>query len=456
MTTWWAEFAWLGGERAEPGVLIETDGDRIVAVTSGVDSPPDGVSRLDGLVLPGLVNGHSHAFHRALRGRTQADRGSFWTWRERMYAVATRLDPESYHRLARATFAEMLLAGITTVGEFHYVHHRPDGAPYDDPAAMGDAIVRAADEAGIRLTLLDTCYLTGGFGTDTTHVPLSAEQRRFGDGTAERWAVRASSARERFTSATVRVGAAVHSVRAVPGLELPVVAAWAREHEAPLHVHLSEQPAENADCERVYGRTPTRHLAENGVLGRSTTAVHATHLTDEDVELIARERTSVCFCVTTERDLADGVGPSVELAAHGVPLTLGSDSHAVIDLFEEARGVELDERLVSRNRGHFTAAELLTAATLDGAGSLGWDDAGRLAVGMVADFVSVRLDSVRTAGYAPDSVLETVAFAATAADVSDVVVGGRIVVSGGRHIALPDVAGELRRSIAAVTEEISA
>ncbi|WP_341719323.1 formimidoylglutamate deiminase [Micromonospora sp. FIMYZ51] len=446
---WLAEYAWLPGQAAPtPDVLIETVDGRIAEVTpltpagrpaAGVDVFAD-VVRLPGLTLPGLANAHSHAFHRALRGRTHDGRGDFWTWRDQMYAVTDRLDPESYLALARAVYAEMALAGITCVGEFHYLHHGPGGTAYDDPNAMSAALVEAAAHAGIRLTLLDACYLTAAVDGQ----PLTGAQRRFGDGDALRWADRVNG----FTpdGEHARLGAAIHSVRAVPAEQLATVAGWAQGRNAPLHVHLSEQPAENDACRAVHGHTPTRLLADHGALGPSTTAVHATHPTSGDVSLLGESRTGVCLCPTTERDLADGIGPARRLADAGIPLSLGSDSHAVIDPFEEARAVELDERLRTRKRGHFTSAELLTAASTAGHAALGWTDAGQIAVGDRADLVTVRLDSVRTAGVDPAGVW----FAASAADVSQVVVDGRVLVRDGEHLTV-DVPAELAAAIAAVS-----
>ena len=377
-------------------------------------------------MLPGLANAHSHAFHRALRGRTHGDRGSFWTWRERMYEVAARLDPDSYYTLARAVYGEMALAGITCVGEFHYLHHNPDGTPYADPNAMGDALASAARDAGIRITLLDTLYLASGVDGR----PLEGVQRRFGDGDLDGWAARVSAL---SPAEHVVHGAALHSVRAVPARFLDGLAG-----RSPLHLHLSEQRAENEQCQAVHGCTPTELLHRHGVLGPGTTAVHATHLTDGDIKLLGG--TGVCLCPTTERDLADGIGPARRLADAGVPLSLGSDSHAVIDLFEEARGVELDERLATERRGHFSVGELLTAATAHA--SLGWDDAGEIAVGKRADLVAVTLDSVRTAGVDPSGAV----FAATNADVTHVLADGRLIVDGGRHTGF-DVPAALREAI---------
>ena len=439
------EWAWLGGPQAQPDVLLEVDGDRIVGVgadVGGAGDPGGDVERVPGLTIPGLVNAHSHAFHRALRSRTQAGTGSFWTWRDQMYRLAATLTPDSYRRLAAATFAEMALAGITTVGEFHYLHHGPGGRAYDDPNAMGHALLDAAAEAGLRMTLLDTCYLHGGIGR-----PPNDVQQRFSDGDAERWEARAAAVAAVGASTTALAGAAVHSVRAVAPEEMAIVGAWADERGAPLHAHVSEQPAENADCTAAYGRTPVEVLADAAVVGGRFTAVHATHLTGTDVTALARGH--VCFCPTTERDLADGIGPAAALVAAGAGLCLGSDSHAVIDLFEEARAVELDARLATGVRGHHTAADLLAAATSGGARSLGWPDAGQLSVGALADLTVIGLDDVRLAGTAPDHLVEGAVFATGAPDVRHVMVGGRWIVRDGEHASVP-VGTALAEAIGAV------
>ncbi|MEU3820847.1 formimidoylglutamate deiminase [Streptomyces sp. NPDC030392] len=445
LTTYWLEHAWLGGA-VVPGVALDVADGRIAAVRPGVTAPPPGATALRGLTLPGLANAHSHAFHRALRGRVQAERGSFWTWRDTMYQVASRLTPDTYRALATAVYAEMALAGITAVGEFHYLHHAPGGTPYADPNAMGEALIAAASDAGIRITLLDTAYLSSGFGE-----PPNEHQLRFSDGTADAWAERVSALKD-TADATVRIGAAIHSVRAVPADQLAAVADWARDRGAPLHVHLSEQPAENEACLAAHGRTPARLLADHGALGERTTAVHATHLTDEDIALLGTTRTGTCMCPTTERDLADGIGPAVALQRAGSPLSLGSDSHAVIDLLEEARAMELDERLRTRVRGNWTAARLLDAATADGHAALGRPDAGILEAGALADFTTIALDTVRTAGPPPRLAAETAVFAASAADVRHTVVGGRHVVRDGAHALVPDVPRALRDAIAALLD----
>jgi len=423
MTRYWAAAAHLPDGLAAD-VTFEIVEGRFAAVHP--DTAPGDARRLPGVVLPGFANAHSHAFHRALRGRTHGGGGTFWTWREAMYAVAARLDPDSYRALATAAYAEMALAGVTAVAEFHYVHHGPGGVPYSDSHAMRTALRAAAAEAGIRLTVLDTCYLAGGFDT-----PLEGPQLRFGDRDVHAWAERAAGAD----------GVAVHSVRAVPRDALAVVAKAAEGR--PLHVHLSEQPAENAACLARHGLTPTGLLAAEGVLGQATTAVHATHLTDADIALLGGTGTGVCLCPTTERDLADGIGPARALHDAGAPLSLGSDQHAVVDPIEEARALEMHERLATGERGRFRPAELLAALTNHA--PLGRPDAGRLAVGAPADLVAVRLDTVRTAGTDPAQVL----YAATAADVDTVLVDGRPVVEGGVH-RLGDVGALLVSAIGAL------
>ncbi len=403
----WCEHAWLGGAAAAAGVLIDIEGGRITAVTPGAE--PDG-ERLAGLTLPGLANAHSHSFQRALRGRTHGGRGSFWTWRDQMYALAERLDPDGVFAIARATFAEMALAGITTVGEFHYLH--------DGGNAMGEAVIAAAAEAGVRITLIDACYLHGGI-------------ERFRDPSAGAWAERVAALRP----GAARIGAAIHSVRAVD----PESAATVAQFDGPLHAHVSEQPGENEWCLAEHGRTPTQVLADAGALDGHFTAIHATHLTEVDVGLLGTA--SVCLCPTTERDLADGIGPARSLAEAGARLATGSDSQAVIDPFEEARAIELDERLASGVRGQHDVPALLTAATADGHASIGWPEAGRLEPGALADLAVVDLGTVRTLG--GDDPLATAVFAATAADVRHVMVGGRWIVRDGVHAGI-----DVRRALA--------
>ncbi len=431
---WHAAAAWLPEGLALDVSIAEQNG-RFTSIEAATRPEPSDV-RLPGVVLPGLANAHSHAFHRALRGRTHDDRGSFWTWRDRMYRLAGRLDPDTYLALGRATYGEMAIAGITAVGEFHYLHHGPGGRSYSDPNAMGEALVQAAAEAGIRLTLLDACYLAGGLGPGG-HLPLGPVQYRFADPGPASWAERIAAIPP---AGHLRSGAAIHSVRAVPAEDLAIIVEAARG--GPLHVHVSEQPAENDACLAFYGTTPTALLDHNGVLGPLTTAVHATHVDGCDIDRLRDSRTAVCMCPTTERDLADGIGPARRLADRGVRLCLGSDQHVTIDLLEEARSLEMDERLASGERGRFQLPELVAAASKSGHQQLGWPDAGEIAPGARADLVAVRLDTPRTAGSRPEQAW----LVAGAGDVDTVVVDGRTVVSGGRHV-LGDVGRMLTDAI---------
>jgi formiminoglutamate deiminase len=456
---WHAELAWSGTPDGTVlrDVLIEARGSRFTAVTPDVPAArvPPGTMRLPGLTLPGLANAHSHAFHRALRGTADDSStgagGTFWTWRERMYAVAGRLDPDRYFALARAVYAEMALAGITCVGEFHYLHHGAGGQRYRDPNETGRVLLAAAAAAGLRITLLDACYLAGGFAPGGRPVPLTGVQLRFGDGTAAAWAerVEAFGADARgLVAPLARLGAAVHSVRAVPPDQVPDIVAWARGHSAPLHAHLSEQPRENAETQAAFGTTPAELLYRQGALGPRSTMVHATHLTEGDIALLGGTGSAVCLCPLTEADLADGIGPAPALAAAGSPLSLGSDGNRVIDLIEEARWLELSQRLATGRRGHFGPAALAAAATAAGHACLGWPDAGEIGPGSFADLVTLPLDSPRLAG--GGDPLAMVLAAGTAADVRHVVASGVDVVADGHHLLVDDVPGALAAAVRAV------
>ncbi len=452
--SFWCEYALIGQE-VEQGVLLETAGGLIGSVSFNVQAPATS-TRLPGLTIPGLANAHSHAFHRALRGRTHEGTGSFWTWREQMYAVAQKLTPDSYYQLARGVYGEMVLAGVTAVGEFHYVHHQPDGTPYTDPNAMGLALLAAANDAGLRITLLDTAYLHGGIAgssADGGYQPISDGQQRFSDGSVTNWSARVANLLGTANSDRVRIGSAIHSVRALSVTEMGHVGDFANENGLPLHVHLSETLTENEQCQNAFTASPTELLQQAGVLSPQLTAIHATHMADPDIRMLKQSESSVCLCPTTERDLADGIGPSTQFAQAGIDISLGSDSHAVIDMFEESRAVELNERLLSNLRGNHSVSALMSMASGNGYRALGWKG-GLLRAGQLADFVSVRLDSVRMAGTSQETALASVVFGASPSDVDGVVVGGRLIAQGGKHESIK-VADELNTSIAQVTEGIA-
>lgn len=407
----------IDGRRVE-SVRLETDAlGRIASVTPGV--PPEPHDTRLGFAAPGFVNAHSHLFHRLLRGRTHDRGGDFWQWRELMYDAAGRLNPEHYRALALAVFAEMLEAGYTAVGEFHYLHHRPDGTPYTDPEhAMELAIASAAVEVGIRLTLLDTVYLTSGLGPNAT---LTGGQRRFSDGSARGWLHRWQRLRvaiDELGDPRVSLGAAIHSVRAVPEAEIRLIVDEL-PREVPLHVHLSEQRQENRDCLQQTGLTPTGLLARAGAVSARLTAVHATHVTEGDIRILGEAGAGVVMCPSTEADLGDGIGPASALADAGAVVAIGSDQNAVVDPLLELRGLEAAERLAHEARGQFSPEQLWRIGSVNGSRQLGVGPGG-IRVGAWCDLVELDLASSRTFGSAPEQVV----LSATASDVVSVVVGG--------------------------------
>jgi formiminoglutamate deiminase len=402
---WHAEQAWLG-RRAE-NVLIEVEGGRIKSVKEDVFAPTDAVE-LKGWTLPGFANVHSHAFQRLLRGEIESGGGDFWAWRERMYRYA-QWDPADYFKHARFVFREMLEAGITAVGEFHYLHSHGN--------ELGEALIDAATEEGIRLTLIDACYLRGGLDGRE----LEPEQMTFSDGDADAWARRVDDLAE---GAGVRIAAAIHSVRAVDPESMRVVATWARERQVPLHIHLAEQQAEVDECLEVEDCTPAELLEREGILGPDLVAVHAIHLTDRDVALLGANQVGVCACPTTERELGDRVGPLQALSQAGCALSVGSDSNAVIDPLEEARAIDLDQRRALGRRVLHQPSELLAAATVNGVRALGWE-AGELRPGLLADFITLDPSSGLWRELTPAYVV----YGLSRCDVTNVVVGGVTVVS---------------------------
>lgn len=333
----------------------------------------------DTLVVPGFVTAHSHAFQRALRGTTQRaprDTGTFWTWREAMYRLADSLTPESIETLSRKAFEELRRAGVTAVGEFHYVHHQPGGEPYADRTALADAVVRAALDAGLRITLLRTAYARAGAGRG----PEGA-QRRFSDPTVDLVLSDLDALRARWKhEPRVRVGVAPHSVRAVPAPWIAALHAYASRHGLPFHMHVAEVRGEVDACVAEHGRRPVELLADLGVLDARFVAVHATNLLAHEARLLGEARAFACVCPTTERDLGDGLADLAALRDAGVRLCTGIDSHVITDPIEEARALETHERLRLRRRVTFTppgdytpAEQLLVDGTVHGAMACGWE-----------------------------------------------------------------------------------
>ena len=444
-------------------------------------------------LLPGMVNAHSHAFQRVIRGRTEYrtanQRDSFWTWRESMYSAATRLTPEDIYDASRMAFLEMALSGITAVGEFHYLHHAPDGSPYDDPNLLAKEVIRAAGDVGLRIALLRVAYARSGFQTEA-----NPRQARFIEA-ADLYLKNVEALAESVSSPTVSegranhpeaegasgalpdsrasdtawIGMAPHSVRAVPLDYLKRVIDYANEHELKVHMHVAEQPAEVSACVEEYGRTPVGLLQTEGLLNEQFTAVHAIHVTPKAIVPFAETGAMVCACPTTERNLGDGVVPADEYLKHGVSVCLGTDSHTQIDLFEEARELEYHLRLqkleravlsvrsptvregrtnhpatedaggaLPHGRASDTAQFLFDCATINGARSIGAAGGG-LASGKPADFFTVDLDDPTIAGAGQDNLLPAIVFSSSRAAIREVVVAGKPIASEGRHLLQEDV-----------------
>jgi formimidoylglutamate deiminase len=416
-------------------MLVAVDDDGKIAAVSRRE--PAAISEitdeLPGVaLLPGFVNVHSHVFQRALRGHTHrpiSARDSFWTWRQAMYEQAARLNPDNLYTIALQTYREMLAAGYTSVGEFHYVHHQPGGEPYADANAMAQAILQAGHDAGIRVVLLMTAYAQGGFNQ-----PPAEEQMRFCDRSVEAYLQRVDNLR----SAGFPVGVAPHSVRAVPEDWLRVIASYSQQHRLPFHIHADEQVAEIEQCKQAFACTPIELLERFEALSAYTTIVHATHANAVELALLARHDCTVCVCPTTEGDLGDGIAPYAELLAARIPLTIGSDSNTRLDPIEELRWAEYSARMRYQRRRVLVADELaspgpllLDYGTCHGATALGLET-GVITPGMQADFVSLDLNHPMLAGWQADDLLDVLFFGASTAAIKQVWVQGKIVLSSER------------------------
>ncbi len=341
------------------------------------------------------------------RSRPQDD---FWTWRERMYALAGRLTPESMREVSRRCYTEMLSAGYTSVTEFHYVHHEPDGVPYDDPNALAKAVAEAAEDAGIRLLLLPVAYARGG-------VP------RFRDASVDVFLERVDALRGWAEARPlVEVGVAAHSVRATPREWLEEIGEYARAGGLPLHVHADEQPREIEECEEEHGMRPVELLAQTGFLGPRTTVVHATHADERELDLLSEHGSSVCACPTTEGNLGDGFLPAEGILGRGIRLSVGSDSHVRMDPFEELREIETNARRLSGRRnvlvreGETSPTPWLLRA--------GWGRDG-LETGAPADFVEIDLEHPNLAGVEAEALPSALVFGAGSGVVAATWVAGR-------------------------------
>ena len=433
-----------GGFVSGKGLLVSADG-KIDRIAGRAEAGGAAVVELPGkALLPGFVNAHSHSFQRLIRGRAESRAVSgrdFWSWRGTMYHAAAQLTPEDVYDVARMAFLEMLLAGTTTVGEFHYLHNDVAGRPYEDRNLLSKQVIAAARSVGIRICLLRTAYLRSGF-----EVPRDADRTRFFELGKDYLRNMNELIRCYADDAEgVSFGVAPHSVRAVPLDELREIAAWAGARELPLHMHVAEQVAENAACVREYGCTPVQLLSRNGLLSERLTGVHVIHIDAGEVAALADAGSTICSCPTTERNLGDGILAADAVMAAGIPVALGSDSQAQIDPLEDARELDYHLRLRDQQRaildgvdGMPIAERLFACATRNGARALAVES-GEFASGRCADGFTVDLRDVSIAGSSAESLLPMLVFSLGRTSVADVLVGGRLVVRDGQHPLLGDV-----------------
>lgn len=429
--TWQADNLWRDG-RWHPTAQWKTDPrGRVLEPGAGTADDVEGAGRW---VLPGMVNVHSHAFQRAMAGRVerrQAEHDSFWSWRELMYAFAARIGPDDMRALARQVYVEMLKAGYTRVCEFHYVHHQPDGKPYADSAAMSRALVEAAGDVGIGLTLLPVLYLRGGFDDR----PLQPRQQRFGnevDGF-----LRLLETLRGIKAPGLELGIALHSQRAVPADALKAVLGSGLVDDCPIHIHIAEQPAEVDDCIERHGARPVEWLLAHADVDPRWCLVHATHVTPKEVQGMAQTGATVGLCPTTEANLGDGLFPLADYLGQGGAIAIGSDSNVSISPVEELRWLEYGQRLTTGKRHvgairHASVGESLWQAALEG-GSRAAGQPQPLTVGASADLVVLDDSSPLLAGQDSDSMLDGFVFAGNTPLVRDVMVAGQWRVRDFRH-----------------------
>ena len=437
-TVYRPELLYVDGEFVTNGELFVGDDGRI----SSSGGPGVRVVEMPGkALLPGFVNAHSHSFQRLIRGKSESRAISgrdFWSWRGTMYHAARQLDPQQVYDVARMAFLEMVVAGTTTVGEFHYLHNAADGRPYGDPNLLAKQVIAAAQSVGIRIVLLRTAYLRSGY-----ELPLDPGQIRFFETANSFLENMQMLVEDQKDPEGVHFGVAPHSIRAVPLRELQAIAEWGRKRGLPIHMHVAEQVAENEACVREYGATPVQLLAKEEILGADFTAVHGVHVNSEEIAMLAAAGTTVCSCPTTERNLGDGFVRADDLFAAGISVALGSDSQAQIDPLEDARELEYHLRLQQQKRaildqldGKPLGARLFSCATLAGARALGVAG-GELKAGAFADFFTVDLKDASIAGNSVNDLLAIVVFSLNRSAVRDVVVDGRLILEDGRH-ALQD------------------
>jgi len=437
-TLLWAPQAWLPGGW-QPEVLLRAGADgRWAEVRTGVARPPEGALRLPGPLLPGLVNAHSHAFQRAFAGlseRRETESDDFWSWRERMYRVALRITPAQLRAIAAQLYLELLQGGYTQACEFHYLQHAPDGRPYDDPLALSWALADAAADAGMGLTLMPALYERAGFAQPA----LRDEQRRFALGTAGVW--RAAQAVAASGRPLLSAGLVVHSLRAAAPASIHALRGLAEGFDGPIHIHVAEQTAEVDDCQAATGLRPVQWLADEGLLDSRWQLVHATHTVPAEIDAVAATGAGVVVCPSTEANLGDGLCDLPGWLAGGVPISIGSDSHATRCWREELRWLEYGQRLGLRRRnvaaapqaGQPSTAGRLFERALQAGGKAAGESCWGLQPGARADALMADPADPALLGVPPERALDALVFSSPGRPWSDVMVAGRWVLRDGLH-----------------------
>lgn len=410
------------GDRFQRGRRLRVGDDGRIAAVGSPEELPGDPERLAGALVPGLVDAHSHAFQFALRGRAERFgrvRGSFWSWRDAMYDLVESLDADRCHELSLASFSEMVAHGVTAVGEFHYVRHDDAG-----DHRLDDAVVLAAEDAGIRLVKLVTCYQTSDIGR-----PLVGAQHRFDTVSVDDYLRRLDAVQARLDGPLQSVGVVAHSVRAVAIEDIVRLHRASLERGLPFHIHVEEVLGEIESCQAAHGCTPMRLLLDHGVVAPNVVAVHCTHSRPEDLRDYAAAGGRVCLCPVTEGNLGDGIADLPTMRECGIPLSVGTDLNSRTDLLEELRWLEYVQRVARRKRGVIvdpdgdTGPELLRIGTEGGAGALGLE-AGRLEVGAHADLVLVDHTHPSLAGVEDEALAAALVFSAAAGVVDRVIIGG--------------------------------
>lgn len=439
MKTYWFEQAYLPTGWTPHVQIAVTQSGQIADVAPGAN--PEAAIRINGLAMPGFPNCHSHAFQRAMSGLTEvmhSSRDTFWTWRNAMYDFANAIGPDEQRAIANQLYMEMVKAGYTSVAEFHYLHHHPNGLAYDNFDAMSQAIIQAAVFTGINLTLLPVLYMSSNFGNQ----PLKKEQARFANTLQSYERLLDMVKQHTSTNPSTQLGMAFHSLRAVPPEAISHMLAWHQQQDptTPIHIHVAEQQQEVEESLRWYGKRPVEWLLETQPVDHQWCLIHATHLNDEEIAGIANSGAIVGLCPTTEANLGDGAFPMRHYLQHGGRFAIGSDSNTSVSPIEELRWLEYGQRLLQRQRNLIASEQmphtgqfLIEQSLQGGAAALG-QNTGKIAPGCRADILVLDSDSPALCNKPPEYLFDSLVFSGNRNPVRDVMAGGNWVVTNYRHI----------------------